>query len=172
MLLEAASRLAHEGEKFRLVVSGAPHEGLDCDSVSALVGRFGLQDVVVETGWLPTADVIGAMSAADILVISKIDDIANKAGMPAKLAEYLAMGRAVAVSAIGEIPRYVTDRTNARLCQPGDVDSLTAALRELLHDRALRQRLADNARDAAREHFDYRAIIGRLASRMTELRDG
>lgn len=170
VLIEAASRLAQAGEKFRLVISGAAHEGLDCDSVSTLVQRFGVQDVVIETGWLPTMDVVGAMSAADILVIPKLDDIANKAGMPAKLAEYLAMGRAVAVSRVGEIPLYVSDRKNAILCEPGDVASLTAALRELLHNPALRHVLAGNARDAAREHFDYRAIISRLADRMTELR--
>jgi len=170
VLIEAASRLVQAGDEFRLVISGAPHQGLDCDSVSNLMQFFDVQDVVVETGWLPTTDVVGAMSAADILVIPKLDDVANKAGMPAKLAEYLAMGRAVVVSKVGEIPLYVRDRSNAILCEPGDVVSLTAALRELLHNSALRHLLASNARDAAKEHFDYRPIIGRLAERMTELR--
>jgi glycosyltransferase involved in cell wall biosynthesis len=170
VLLEAASRLARAGEQFRLVISGAAHEGLDCDSVSALVARFDLGDVVVETGWLPIADVVRAMSAADILAIPKLDDIANRAGVPTKLAEYLAMGRAIVVSRVGEIPRYLTDRTNAMLCVPGDVTSLTEALRALLNDRSLRERLAGNARAAAQEQFDYRTIVGRLAERMTELR--
>jgi glycosyltransferase involved in cell wall biosynthesis len=170
VLIEAASRLAQAGERFRLVISGAAHQRLDCDSVSGLVERFALQDIVVETGWLPTSDVVSAMAAADILVIPKLNDVANKAGMPAKLAEYLAMGRAVVVSRVGEIPRYLNDRKNAILCEPGDVAALTAALRELLRDPALRCELAANARDAAQEHFDYRATIGRLANRMGELR--
>jgi glycosyltransferase involved in cell wall biosynthesis len=171
VLIEAASRLAREGKDFRMVISGVAHQGLDCDSVSTLVDRFGVRGVVIETGWLPTADVVNAMSAADILVIPKLDDIANKAGMPAKLAEYLAMGRAVAVSKVGEIPHYVVHRRDGLLCEPGNVGSLTAALRELLDDPVLRRSLAANARAAAQEHFDFRAIVGRLAARMSELRN-
>lgn len=172
VLIEAASRLQHAGEKFRVVISGAAHEGLDCDSVSALVEYFGAQGVVVETGWLPITDVVSAMSAADILAIPKLDDIANRAGVPTKLAEYLAMGRAIVVSRVGEIPRYLSDHTNAMLCEPGNVTALTDALRVLLHDRTLRERLAGNARAAAQEQFDYRTIVSRLAERMTALRNG
>jgi glycosyltransferase involved in cell wall biosynthesis len=171
VLLEAATCLRTAGHNFRLVISGAAHEGLDCDSPAKLAHHFGVQDVVVETGWLSTNDVIDVMSAAAILVIPKLDDVANRAGMPAKLAEYLSMGRAVVASNVGEIPRYITDHHNALLCEPGDVESLAAALDELLRDPCLRDNLASRARDAAREHFDYLPIVRRLSEQMRSLRN-
>ncbi|HMH43263.1 MAG TPA: glycosyltransferase family 4 protein [Pyrinomonadaceae bacterium] len=166
ILLQAARQLTDSGERFKVVISGAPTDGMDCDDVSALVNEFNLQDVVVQTGWLTTSEVIAGMSAADILVVPKKNDIANRAGMPAKLAEYMAVGRAVVVSNIGDMPLYLTDGEDALLCEPGDPDSLAQALRRLLHDASLREKLATNARVAAAKHFDYRQVSASLESAM------
>jgi glycosyltransferase involved in cell wall biosynthesis len=169
VLLQAVSKLADEGEKFKLVISGAAHQGLDCDDVSGLVREFNLQNTVIETGWLRTDDVVAGMSAADILVVPKKNDIANMAGMPAKLAEYLATGRAVVVSRVGDIPVYLKDQEDSLLCEPGNPDSLAGALRQLIRDASLRDRLAANARGTAFSHFDYRQIAARLEATMVEV---
>jgi glycosyltransferase involved in cell wall biosynthesis len=167
-LVMVASQLVASGEQFRLVISGAPDSRLDCDDVPALVQELNLHQIVVQTGWLLTDDVVAGMSAADILVVPKLDDIANVAGVPAKLAEYLAVGRAVVVSRVGDIPLYLTDHEDAILCEPGDLCSLAEALRELIHDASLRSSLAANARLAAEEHFDYRKAVARLESAMVQ----
>ncbi len=137
VLLEAARVLAAEGESFRLAISGTAHEGLDCDDVPALVGEFALNDLVKQTGWLPLEEVTAAMVAADILVVPKLDHIANRAGMPTKLAEYLAAGRPIVASNVGDIPLYLVDGENALLCAPNDPQALAQAIRRLLHDPAL-----------------------------------
>jgi len=169
VLLRAASKLVQAGEKFKLVISGMAHDALHCDDVSGLIREFNLQDTVIETGWLPTDGVIAAMSAADVLVVPKKDDVANIAGMPAKLAEYLAIGRAVVVSRVGDMPRYLNDHEDSLLCEPGDPDSLAEALRQLIHDLSMRNKLASNARLAAARHFDYREVSARLESAMLEV---
>lgn len=168
VLLEAARRLVRQGVRFRLMISGAAHVGLDCDDVSSLVREFSLDDVVTETGWLGTDMVISAMSAADILVVPKLNDIANVAGMPTKLAEYLAIGRAVVASRVGDIPLYLTDGTDALLCEPSDPVSLTQALHLALTDEELRNRLAAQARLTARSRFDYHSAVVRLESAMSD----
>lgn len=169
ILLQAASELAATGERFRLVISGAAQQGLDCDDVSRLIEELNLTTIAIQTGWLTTADVAAAMSAADILVIPKLDNIANVAGMPAKLAEYMATSRPVVVSAIGDIPRYVTDHEDVLLCEPGNPQALAETLRHLIHDAVLRNKLATNARLTACRHFDYRVVASRLESVLAEL---
>jgi glycosyltransferase involved in cell wall biosynthesis len=166
VLLKAASKLLLAGEKFKMVISGSAHEGLDCDDVSAMIRNLNLQGTVIETGWLATNDVIAAMSAADVLVVPKKDDIANLAGMPAKLAEYLALGRAVVVSRVGDMPRYLNDSEDSLLCEPGNADALAEALRRLINDISMRNKLASNARLAASRHFDYRQVAARLEQAM------
>lgn len=155
VLLRSLAEIAQKGTPFRATISGEAAIGLDCDDVPALIREMDLQERVILTGWLKTDDVIGAMSAADILVIPKLDHIANQAGVPTKLAEYLAMGRAVIASRVGDIPRYLRDGEDALLCNPGDAGSWTLALQRLLASADLRSHLGCGARDAALRHFHY-----------------
>jgi len=120
-------------------------------------------------GWLPTDDVVGEMCAADVLVFPKLNDIVNVAGMPAKLAEYMAIGRAVMTSRLGDIPLYLTDHEDALLCQPGSHDALAERLQQLIHDVPLRQKLAANARLTASKYFDFRSVAARLESAMLQI---
>jgi glycosyltransferase involved in cell wall biosynthesis len=88
--------------------------------------------------------------------------------MPAKLAEYLAVGRAVVVSRVGDIPDYLVDRQDVLFCKPGDPHSLASTLQQLLQNRLLRKALAANARSAAQRNFDYHKVIARLGDTMAQ----
>jgi glycosyltransferase involved in cell wall biosynthesis len=167
VLLRAASKLAAMGEQFQLVISGAALEGRDCDDVPRLTEDLGLHNRTTLTGWLPTDQVIAAMSAAEILVVPKLDHIANVAGVPTKLAEYLAVGRAVVASHVGDIPLYVSDNEDALLCNPGDVESLTMALQRVLRDSALRDHLAYNARRTAIKEGAHQKLRWKLRGSIT-----
>ena len=169
ILLAAVNFLKQEGEDFRLIISGKPHMGFEADNVSSLVKQYQLDEIVVETGWLPIEKVIECMSAADILVVPKLNNIANEAGMPAKLAEYLSVGCAVVASKVGDIPLYLTDNEDALLCEPSDIESLADKLRILIRDRSLRDRLALNSRATASKHFDYRVVSEGLDAVMRRL---
>jgi len=166
VLLQAAKQLVQSGRKFKLVISGASFKGLDCDDVPGLIQELGLKDVVVQTGWLPTEEVIAGMSAADVLVVPKVNHLVNVAGIPTKLAEYLAMGKPVVVSRIGDIPNFLTDHEDALLCEPGIPNSLANVLDRLICDLPLREKLAANARSSANRHFDYHQAVTHLEAAM------
>ena len=136
---------------------------------SWIVAALDLRDDVVLTGWLGIDQVVAAMSAADVLVVPKIDDLINHAGFPTKIAEYLAMGKAVATSTVGDISRYLTNGEDAVLCEPGNSHDLAQALYRLLSDSNLREHLGRAARQTALRYFDYRASgqqieVGMLAT--------
>jgi glycosyltransferase involved in cell wall biosynthesis len=168
ILLAAASVLKKEGERFQLVISGKAHFGLLCDDVCALVKELDLDDVVVETGWLSSDEVVAGMSAADILVIPKLDDLVNYAGVPTKLAEYLSIGSAIVATRVGDIPFYVQDNKDVLLCVPGDSNSLADKLRMLIRDNSLRNKLCENSRKTAIKYFDFRSISKQLESMMIQ----
>ncbi len=167
-LLKAASQLVQAGEKFKLVISGAAHQGLDCDDVPRLVNKLKLHAVVIQTGWLPTDEVVAGMCAADILVVPKLNDISNVAGVPTKLAEYMAVGRAVVTSRVGDIPLYLTDHEDALLCAPSSPEALAEGLQQLIRDVPLRLKLAANAHLTASKYFDFRTVAARIESAMVQ----
>jgi glycosyltransferase involved in cell wall biosynthesis len=167
-LLQSAGILKASGGRFRLLISGAVVPGRECDDVTGMVRTMGLDDCVLQTGWLPTHEVIAAMSAADILVVPKIDDVANRAGVATKMAEYLSMGRAVVATRVGDVPLYLQNGENCLLCTPGKVPELTEALRRLLIDSSLRAHIGAGGRRTAHQHFDYRAAGQRIEHAMLQ----
>ena len=71
---------------------------------------------------------------------------------PARLFEYLAMGRAVVASNIGQIPHVICNEHNGLLVEPGNVDQLAEALHRALEDPKLRARLGTAAAQTVRAH--------------------
>jgi glycosyltransferase involved in cell wall biosynthesis len=94
--------------------------------------------------------------------------MANQAGVPTKLAEYLSVGRAIASSCVGDIPVYLTHNQDALLCAPGDAGALAETLKRLIEDRTLREHLAANARYTASRFFDYRSAASNLEAAMLD----
>ena len=66
---------------------------------------------------------------------------------PLKLFEYLAMGKPVVASNVGQISELVRHGENGLLTAPGSVDALVAALDRLIADPATRERLASHTQD-------------------------
>ncbi|MEZ5659920.1 MAG: glycosyltransferase [Burkholderiaceae bacterium] len=71
---------------------------------------------------------------------------------PLKLFEYMAMGRPIVASAIGQVAEVLADELDALLIRPGDPQALAGALLRLLDDHALRLRLGAAARQRSAEH--------------------
>jgi glycosyltransferase involved in cell wall biosynthesis len=83
--------------------------------------------------------------------------------------EAMASGTPVVCSRIGGLPEVVEDRVTGLLVDPGDVDSLRAALDELLRDKVLVERLGRNARERAVERFTWDACARRCLAAYDEI---
>jgi glycosyltransferase involved in cell wall biosynthesis len=68
----------------------------------------------------------------------------------------------VVASAVGGIPEVVADGVSGYLVAPGDKVSLERALRRLLLDRALGQRVGAAARETARLRFSPERALPQL----------
>ena len=75
--------------------------------------------------------------------------------------EAMAYGRPVVASAVGGLVDAVEDGVSGVFVPPRDPAALGVALENLLADAALRKRLGDAAREAARERFSWSAATER-----------
>ena len=77
----------------------------------------------------------------------------SQAGLPTKMAEYLASGVPTVVTAVGDLPLYLRDGIDAYLVAPGDPAAFGARLCEALADpdAAL---VGRRGRRVAAEQFD------------------
>jgi glycosyltransferase involved in cell wall biosynthesis len=158
-LVEAAAALCGPADldprlrrRLRFLLIG---DGVRMPAVRALIARHGLQDVVRLTGLVPQADGPAYLAACDVLTAPHVPnpDGSPFFGSPTKLFEYMAMGRAIVASDLGQIGEVLEDGATALLVPPGDVPALAAAIVRLASDEPLRLRLGAAARErAVREH--------------------
>jgi glycosyltransferase involved in cell wall biosynthesis len=122
-----------------------------------------------------TPDVVAAhLDACDILVSPHVPlpDAAEFFGSPTKLFEYMAAGKPIVASRLGQIGEVLEDRVTALLTEPGDAAELVAAVSTLAADPTLRRKLGDAARETAVEHHSWRHNARRLIDAYRELVEG
>lgn len=146
-LVDSFLRLRDEGLPVRLLVVG---EGPMLESIRAQCGRAG--DSVVLTGAVEPDRVPGLLASMDIAV-APYPKMESFYFSPLKLYEYMAAGKAIVASSVGQIEEAIRHERTGLLTEPDDLESLSGAIRSLVIDPELRRRLGDNARSVAlREH--------------------
>ena len=143
-----------------LLIGGGPLRRL----VDAAVEQQGLADRVSTPGLVPHAEMPTYLAACDILVSphGRQADGGEFFGSPTKLFEYMAAGRPIVASAVGQIAETLVDEHSALLVPPEDAPALSTAIMRLVDDACLRLRLAQAARRAAEDHHTWRQNAERV----------
>ena len=115
-------------------------------------------------GMVPHAQVPNYLAACDILVSphGRQADGGEFFGSPTKLYEYMAMGRPIVASRVGQIRDVLADGTSALLVEPDDSEALARAIVRLIDDACLRTKLGQAARAAAETRHTWRQNAERI----------
>jgi starch synthase len=130
---------------------------------------LGVSHAVHFTGLIPHADVPRYMATADIAVVPypKMDQ--ENWLSPLKLFEYMAAGRAIIASTVGQVVDIIRHEKNGLLVPPSDASKMAEAIIRLLEDKDLRARLGQQARyDAVQDH-SWEKYISRLETVFTDM---
>jgi glycosyltransferase involved in cell wall biosynthesis len=122
------------------------------------------QRLVTFTGTIPHESVRVHLDAADIFVSPHIPMPGGIPffGSPTKLFEYMAMGKAIAASALDQIADVLEHGRTALLVKPGDPRELADAVQRLAADEQLRIELGRNARETALARHTWRQNARRV----------
>ena len=110
---------------------------------------------VIFTGPVDHGKVPALLDACDILVSPHVPltDGSEFFGSPTKLFEYMAMGKGIVASRLGQIGDVLAHEETALLVEPGDVDALAAAIQRLAQSKELRNQLGVRAiREVAQKY--------------------
>jgi glycosyltransferase involved in cell wall biosynthesis len=153
-LLQAVGQLIGEGTELKLVLAG---DG-DRDGVQRMLDRdSALSERVSVLGWRSTQEVQALMQEAWVLALPSYAE-----GLPMAVLEAMASGRAVIVGRVGEVEDMVDDGVTGRLVEPGDIDGLTSALKDVLADRDWAEQAGREGLRLVRDKFDKDQIVSAL----------
>jgi glycosyltransferase involved in cell wall biosynthesis len=140
----------------RLVLAGRDLEqgGAFQAELEREAARVGVSDRV-EFGFRD--DVPALLEQLDVVALPSWTE-----GLPMVVLEAMAAGRPVVATPVGGTPEVVSDGETGLLVPPRDPQALAAALRRVLEDRGLAERLAAAGRRRVEEHFTLDAMNRRM----------
>ncbi|MBI3763487.1 MAG: glycosyltransferase family 4 protein [Chloroflexi bacterium] len=148
VLVAAASKLPAKCQVW--LVGGTPEE---LPRVEKLIGDLAARNVTLK-GYVTPSEVPGYLSLASVLVLpnSGKADVSRYYTSPLKMFEYLAAGRPIVASDLPSLREVLRDGENALLFRADDPDALAAAIRCVLEDASLAERLARQGRSDAKAY--------------------
>jgi glycosyltransferase involved in cell wall biosynthesis len=116
------------------------------------------------TGFLEHADLLGALSAADVYLHPSLEEI-----FPNSVGEAMSCARPVVATDVGGTAELLGDDGRAGILVPaGEVEAIALQLERLLSDSDLRRCLADEARRRVELEFPLSRMVERYRAVVTE----
>ena len=129
-------------------------DGQDKALLSEAVKEAGLEERISFPGWKTPEEVINIFHNSDILFMPSLTE-----GLPVTGIQGMASGLALLLSNAGGNPEIITIGSNGFIHDPNDTEGFAGALREMLTDRIMLQRMRKNSLEQAAA-FDIRKTAG------------
>ena len=144
------------------------------DEVERIVQSAGKAERVIFAGHVEHERVPALLDACDILLSPHVplEDGSEFFGSPTKLFEYMAMGKGIIASRLGQIGQVLVDGETALLVEPGNAGQLADAVLCLGRSRELRESLGAAARVTAIAKHTWKDNAERVLNEYLSLADG
>lgn len=152
VLLKAFKGISEEYPNVKLKIAGPRHE--DSPKHDMLLRSLDLIDRVQFIGELDKSEVPAFLIKAKVLLLPRPASRQAQGGFPTKLGEYLATGRPVCATTVGEIPDYLTDDESVFFAEPGSVNSFAGAMKRALSNSEHARKVGINGRKVAEKDFN------------------
>ncbi len=170
ILIEAFKKIAPFHPQLHLYLIGDAASSEEARLYKKMVSESQLNDRVKFTGRIGKEEIPEVLCNAEILLLPRPQSKQAEGGFPTKLGEYLSTGNPVITTSVGEIPYYLTNGENAFLAVPGNAESLSQKIREVLSDIPSSISIAEKGKEVVMEHFNYKKQTKNIYSFIDELK--
>ncbi|MEM7339550.1 MAG: glycosyltransferase family 4 protein [Actinomycetota bacterium] len=147
-LLEAMAKLRTERDVSLTVIGRAKEGGRSAE----LIERLGLSDAVQFVTGVPDERIVELYAESELAVVPSLYE-----GFSLPAVEAMGSGTPLVATSGGALPEVTgVDGETVLRCEPGDADSLTAALRRGLDDPELRDRIGAAGRERVSRLYTWR----------------
>lgn len=154
VLVRALALLRDSGLSFRATFVG---EGEDRKNIEAEIARLSMGERITMAGAKDQAAVRDYLARATVMCLPCIvGEDGNRDALPTTLLESQAMGLPCVSTPVTGIPEILAHGRAGLLVPENDPAATAAAIRDLMTDRALHQRISEAGREQVARHFDAR----------------
>jgi glycosyltransferase involved in cell wall biosynthesis len=169
-LLSALEHLSKNGRKFRFLLGGDDGRTGNLERIRGIVRSSPhLSGSVILLGLIEQERIEAVFSVCNLLVLARPAARFSAAGVPQKLAEYMAMGRAVVVTAVGDIPLYVRNGVDGFVVAPSDPSAFATAIEAVMKMEDKGEAMGMAAWRDGRRFFDCERHAARIVEYLGEV---
>lgn len=154
-LIKAFSLACDTHPDLHLVIIGDNTDSIRMSPINETLKDLQFKESIHFTGRVAWETMHAFMCNALALVLAKPDNVQNQGSFPTKLGEYLACGKPVICTSVGDIPVYLKHYENALLAEPGNTSSFAEQICLCVENAQLRFRLSQNAKTLAETEFSH-----------------
>jgi len=153
--VDAVSKLVAANPDLSFLIVG---EGPQKQKLQDLALELKISEHVFFAGTIAHQELPRFYAAANIFIIPSIEE-----GQPKAVLEALASGKPVVATSVPGLKELIIDGENGILVPLNDSDALAYAVKAILSSPTLSERLSENAREYALNHFSREAILAEEA---------
>ncbi|MBU0667152.1 MAG: glycosyltransferase family 4 protein [Nanoarchaeota archaeon] len=157
LFLKAAKLVLKEYKNTKFMIVGGGHY---LPTLKQKNHELGLDKEVIFVGYTKYDDVPKYLAAADICVAAFEDNNITKCKSPLKIVEYLAAGKAIVASDVGEVKRMLGDSGIA--VKAGDEKAIAKGIIRFLTDKRFKKKSEKKARKRAEEEYNWQVTAKNL----------
>lgn len=147
----ATHLLINSGINVRLAIVG---DGPERELLQQIAREKGCADHVLFLGFHPNP--LEVIPAFDIAILSSLTE-----GFPQAVLEYMACGKAVVATAVGDLPQLIQNGETGFLIPPRDAKALAEAIMVLILNKNLRDAIGQRAREKVEREYSLSTMITR-----------
>ena len=155
LLVEALPQVAKHVPGIRIVIMGS---GPGLGKLRDLASQHQVGDHLVFAGWVPPQESRVYLAAADITLYPYRDSLVNRAKSPSKITAYMAMGKPIVASSVGEIVAYLDGGRAGLLVEPGNAAAFAEGMISLLGNPERANRLGQRADQRIWERYNWDSL--------------
>ncbi len=153
MLFVAFAKVMGRHPDYKLHLYGKSNDQYHDDQIKKLISEQKIDNAVKLHGYKTRDELVRILQEADILVFTRPPSLQATYGFSTKLGEYLATGKPVIVTRVGEVESYLKDRENAFLCDPNEA-AIADKIFEIIGDYDFALKVGARSRISVMKHFN------------------
>lgn len=150
-LLEAFNQLSARYKNIKLILSGKSVVESEMRKIFNIIGGNPQVDY---KGYLSVEEYYGTLNKCDIFCMPRNNSLLANAGFPFKLGEFLAAGRGIISTNVGDVPKFLNNMENAILIEPESTQQIADSIEYLINNKGEIERMGKAGIKVAKENFD------------------
>jgi glycosyltransferase involved in cell wall biosynthesis len=154
-LIESFNEVSQKYSNVSLILSGMSAIKKDMEKVMGMIKGNPKIDY---KGYLTTEQYYEVLNEADIFCMPRNNSPFAHAGFPFKLGEFLAAGKAIIATNVGDVSKYLENGKNALLINPESVKEISDSIIFCIENPEIVKKMGVEAKKTALKYFDSQIL--------------